>query len=39
MATNCTKLMVIRHAERPDRQAGISGVTEAGVADKDELTT
>jgi hypothetical protein len=31
--------MVIRHAERPDRQAGISGVTEAGVADKDELTT
>ncbi|MBV8096699.1 MAG: hypothetical protein JO110_26335 [Acetobacteraceae bacterium] len=34
----CTKLMVIRHAEKPDKQAGIAGVTEAGVADKDDLT-
>jgi hypothetical protein len=32
------KLMVIRHAEKPDKQAGIPGVTEAGVADKDDLT-
>jgi len=38
MAGDCTKLMVIRHAEKPDKQAGISGVTEAGMADKDELT-
>jgi hypothetical protein len=38
MAEDCTKLMVIRHAEKPDKQAGISGVTEAGMADKDELT-
>jgi hypothetical protein len=39
MAGNCAKLMVLRHAEKPDKQAGIFGVTEAGVADKDELTT
>lgn len=39
MAGHCTKLMVIRHAEKPDRQAGILGVTEAGVADTNELTT
>jgi hypothetical protein len=39
MAGNCVKLMVIRHAEKPDKQAGIFGVAEAGVADKDELTT
>jgi hypothetical protein len=30
--------MVIRHAEKPDKQAGIAGVTEAGVGDKEELT-
>jgi hypothetical protein len=34
----CTKLMVIRHAEKPDKLAGIAGITEAGVPDKDELT-
>jgi hypothetical protein len=39
MVGNCAKLMVIRHAEKPDRQAGIFGVAETGVADKDELTT
>jgi hypothetical protein len=38
MGGRCTKLMVIRHAEKPDRQDGVSGVTEAGIPDKDELT-
>lgn len=38
MAEACTKLMVIRHAERPDQQAGVHGVTATGVPDKDELT-
>jgi len=38
MQGHCTKLMVIRHAEKPDKQAGVSGVTEAGVPDRDELT-
>jgi hypothetical protein len=38
MQEQCTKLMVIRHAERPDAQAGVSGVTEAGALDRDELT-
>jgi hypothetical protein len=38
MASTCTKLMIIRHAEKPDKQAGIAGVTEAGLADKDDLT-
>jgi len=38
MAVDCTKLMIIRHAEKPDMAAGIAGVTEAGVADKNELT-
>ncbi len=36
MAADCTKLMVIRHAEKPDKEA--LGVNEAGVEDKDELT-
>jgi hypothetical protein len=35
---NCTKLMVIRHAEKPEKQTGVFGVTEAGARDKDELT-
>lgn len=39
MAGRCMKLMVIRHAERPDKHTGISGVTEAGEPDKDDLTT
>ena len=39
MTETCMKLMVIRHAERPDPQARIHGVTAAGVPDKDELTT
>ena len=39
MAPTSLKLMVIRHAERPDIQSSISGVTEAGVPDKNELTT
>jgi len=30
--------MVIRHAEKPDKRAGVFGVTEAGVPDKYELT-
>jgi hypothetical protein len=38
MEGHCRKLMVIRHAEKPDRQTGISGVTEAGVPDKNDLT-
>jgi hypothetical protein len=38
MAVDCEKLMIIRHAERPDQQAGVSGVTETGTADKTELT-
>lgn len=39
MVEVCAKLMVIRHAEKPDKQAGIAGVTEAGVEDKHALTT
>jgi hypothetical protein len=31
--------MVIRHAEKPDSQANIAGVSEAGAADKNDLTT
>jgi broad specificity phosphatase PhoE len=38
MASSCTKLMIIRHAEKPDKKAGIEGVTEAGLVDKDDLT-
>jgi hypothetical protein len=38
MAKPCNKVMIIRHAEKPDKHAGVFGVTEAGVADKDELT-
>jgi hypothetical protein len=38
MEGHCAKLMVIRHAEKPDNQAGISGVSETGVADSNELT-
>lgn len=34
----CTKLMIIRHAEKPDKHAGVFGVTEAGFPDKYELT-
>ncbi len=36
MPGNCVKVMIIRHAERP--QAGIGGVSEAGAIDKQELT-
>jgi hypothetical protein len=35
---SCAKLMIIRHAEKPDKPAGIAGVTEAGQPDKDDLT-
>lgn len=38
MPDTCTKLMVIRHAEKPDPLAGIAGISEAGVPDKDELS-
>ncbi|MFH6781697.1 MULTISPECIES: hypothetical protein [Methylobacterium] len=38
MTATCTKLMIIRHAEKPDKLAGISGVTEAGETDRDDLT-
>ena len=38
MANKCGKLMVIRHAEKPDKQAGIAGISEAGAVDKNELT-
>ena len=34
----CTKLMLIRHAEKPDGQANIGGVSEAGAADRNDLT-
>lgn len=35
----CTKLMVIRHAEKPDKHAGAHGVTATGVPDRYELTS
>jgi len=38
MSPICTKVMIIRHAERPDIGSNIFGVTEAGVTDKNELT-
>ena len=38
MVEQCTKLMVIRHAEKPDGNAGVFGVTEAGKTDENELT-
>ena len=38
MAEICTKLMLIRHAEKPDDDAGVLGVTEAGQQDKDDLS-
>lgn len=34
----CTKLMVIRHAEKPDKVGGTSGVTKTGIVDRAELT-
>src|SRR5262249_34415173 len=34
----CSKLMLIRHAEKPDKDAGIAGVAVAGAPDKDELS-
>ena len=37
MTKPCSKIMIIRHAEKPDKHA-IQGVTEAGTADKDDLT-
>ena len=38
MAQICTKLIIIRHAEKPDPQANIGGVSEAGGADRNDLT-
>ena len=38
MAPVCTKVIIIRHAEKPDINSNILGVTEAGAADKNELT-
>jgi broad specificity phosphatase PhoE len=32
------KIMVIRHAEKPDAKAGIAGVTERGQASENDLT-
>jgi hypothetical protein len=32
------KIMIIRHAEKPDPSANIVGVTEGGDVDKDDLT-
>jgi hypothetical protein len=32
------KIMVIRHAEKPDAAAGIAGVSDHGAADNDDLT-
>jgi hypothetical protein len=34
----CEKIMVIRHAEKPDKQAGMSGISKVGEPDKDDLT-
>jgi hypothetical protein len=34
----CSKLMVIRHAEKPKKKAAIGGVDEAGVPDDRDLT-
>jgi broad specificity phosphatase PhoE len=38
MAPRCVKLMIIRHAEKPDTQANVAGVSEGGAADKNDLT-
>ena len=38
MAPVCTKVIIMRHAEKPDLNSNILGVTEAGAADKNELT-
>ena len=35
---NCSKIMLIRHAERPDPGKYFRGVTEEGVKNKEELT-
>ncbi len=34
----CSKIMLIRHAERPSADKSIRGVSEAGIKDKEELT-
>jgi hypothetical protein len=34
----CSKIMLIRHAERPDSRKSIRGVSEEGVKNKEELT-
>jgi hypothetical protein len=33
-----TKIMIVRHGEKPDKRDGIFGVTTRGVSDKDELS-